>query len=165
MTGPMDLNDLIVSIDGLESAEIEDIARRLYGEIYVTSGRYGICKAHDGESVYFWEDRFEHAFYTSSNRIRYPDRKDRLDLERVKRIRWIKEIIAGRIPGTACWLTPSPSGGGRPLNRLYVLLSDSYVIWLEPRHSGGWKFSTAYKARLKDVQRYCSLGKRIWVQK
>jgi len=161
----MDLNDLIVPITGLEIAEIEDIARRLYREIYVTSGRYGICKAHDGESVYFWEDRFEHAFYTSSNRIRYPDRKDRLDLERIKRIRWIKEIIAGRIPGTGCWLTPSPSGGGRPLNRLYILLSDSYVIWLEPRHSGGWKFSTAYKARLKDVQRYCSLGKRIWVQK
>lgn len=107
----MDLNDLIVSIERLEVAEIEDIARRLYREIYVTSGRYGICKAHDGESVYFWEDRFEHAFYTSSNRIRYPDRKDKLDLERVKRIRWIKEIIAGQIPGTGCWLTPSPSGG------------------------------------------------------
>ena len=50
-------------------------------------------------------------------------------------------------------------------SRLYVLLSESYVIWLEPRRSGGWKFSTAYKARLKNIQRYCSFGKRIWVQK
>jgi len=161
----MDLNDLTVSINGLDIAEIEDFVRRLYREIYVTSGRYGVFEVHDGESVYFWEDRFEHAFYTSSDRIRYPKRKDKLDLERVKRIRWIKEIIAGRISGTACWLAPSPSRGGRPLNRLYVLLSDSYVIWLEPRHNGGWKFSTAYKARLKDVRRYCSLGKRIWVHK
>lgn len=95
----MDLNDLTVSINGLEIAEIEDLARRLYREIYVTSGRYGVFEAHDGESVYFWEDRFEHAFYTSSNRIRYPDRKDRLDLERVKRMRWIKEIIRGEYLG------------------------------------------------------------------
>ncbi len=65
----MDLSDLTVSVDGLEIVEIEDIARRLYKEIYVTSGRYGICNTHDGEQVYFWEDRFEHAFYTSSNRI------------------------------------------------------------------------------------------------
>ena len=118
MTEPLNLDDLLVCTDGLEIAEIERTARRRYREIYVTSGRYGVFETHDGESVYFWEDRFDHAFFTSSDRVRHPDKKDKLDIERVKRLRWINEIIAGRIPQTACWLTPSPSGGGRPLNRL-----------------------------------------------
>ena len=161
----MDLGGLLLDLGGMGDDDIEALARDWYDRLYVTSGQCGFHTCHDGEEVVFWRDRFEHAFFTSSNWARYPDRKDRLARDRIERIRWIGEVIAGRVPGSACWEVPSPTGRRRPPNRLYLVSSERYVVWLEPRMRGGWKFSSAYVAQPRQLRNYCAGGRRIWVWK
>ncbi len=158
----MDLKSLLVDVKGLKDDEIDALGRKLYKTIYITSGFYGIKKTHDGEDVRFWEDRFEHAFYTSSNRAKNRDDKDKLAVERIERIKWIEKVIGGDVPGSACYKAQSTSGRKTEPNRLYVISRELYVVWLEPRNDGGWKFSSAYTARPENFRRYCQSGRRIW---
>ncbi len=158
----MDLKSWLVDISKLELDEIDVLGRRLYNSIYITSEYYGEKRTHDGECVFFWKDRFEHAFYTSSNRAKHPDLKDKLAVERIERIKWIEKVIAGEVPGSACYKVQSKGGSKTNPNRLYVISEEKYVVWLEPRNDGGWKFSTAYTAQTEEFRRYCQTGKRIW---
>jgi len=47
-------------------------------------------------------------------------------------------------------------------HRLYLVVQESYVIWLDRRKDEAWKFSTAYCAGRSDIQRYTQGGVRIW---
>jgi hypothetical protein len=119
-------------------------------------------KAHDDEDVFFRGDRFKHAFFTSWNRVGHPKDKSCLDADRITRIRWIEHVIAGRVESTACYKAQGP-GQAKPFtNRLYVVSSELYVVWLEPRKERGWRFSSAYQASAQDIRRYCKNAKRIW---
>lgn len=159
----MDLTSLLLRLDALDTAQIEQLGRDWYHQLYITTapGRYGVLQAHDGQDVIFWADRFEHAFFTSSDRARYPNRKDKLAEDRIARVRWIGEVIAGQVPGSACWEGASPQGRLGQDNRLYVVSSERYVVWLEPTKRG-WKFSTAYPAWPVDIRRYCNSGRKMW---
>ena len=139
-----------------------ELARRIYRDNYLGSKKVGELQAHDSSLVLFHEDRFEHAFFTSSNRTQFPKKKDVLDRKRVERIRWIKPIIEGRVKKTACYLLIDRDQGNRH-RRLYLAQDHLFVIWLEPRQESGWNFSSAYTAMTMDVRRYCKSGKRIWV--
>lgn len=158
----MDLNSLLLDFSGKTLAEIEAIGRSEYEHLYITSRNFGVHKAHDGEDVFFWKDRFEHAFFTSSNWASFPDRKDKLDVDRIKRLKWIGPVVSGLVSGTICREVPGPTGRRHPPNRLYLVTKGCYVVWLEPRMNGGWKFSSAYVARYDQLRRYCQGGKVIW---
>ena len=119
---------------------------------------------HDGERVIFHENRFDHAFFTSTRIEQYPDLKDRLDDSRVARLRWIGEVIAGRVPQSACWEVIGRHGRPGIPNRLYVVYSH-YVVWLEPRDADKavpWKFSTAYQANPKYIRDKTKGGTCLW---
>ena len=120
----------------------------------------GVWRLHDGESVVFFRDRFEHAFRTSSNRMRHPDIKDVVAVDRIELIDWILPILRGQVPEVECWRIPRKGTKPYPSNRLYVLWGSAYVIWLEPLRRGGYKFSSAYKASLEDIRRYVKQGNR-----
>ena len=158
----MDLRRLLVDIENLDLIEIERMGRRLYEEIYLKFDAYGVLKSHDGEDVFFWKKRFDHAFFTSKNRAWHPADKSVLAVDRIMRIRWIEHVITGRATGSSCYKAQGP-GQAKPFtNRLYVVPSELFVVWLEPRNEGGWRFSSAYTTLVNDIGRYCRNAKKIW---
>jgi hypothetical protein len=161
----MDLKSIIIPTQYLKTSEIELLGRQKYRELYLTQGKFGIHSTHDQQPVFFWEDRFNHAFFTSSDRARYPDRKDILAVERIERMAWIGKVISGQVPNTGCWEGPSPTGRRKPPNRFYLSSDFLYIIWLEPRYEGGWKFSTAYSALPPVIRKYCGQARKIWAYK
>lgn len=157
----MALVDLLLDLSGLSLAQVEALGRREYLSRYVPNGKRGTLTTHDGKDVYFFADRFEHAFFTTSDWARNPSAKDKLDYLRVARVRWIAELIAGRIPQSAFWEVPSPTGRKVPPNRLY-LTGCLFMVWLEPRlNDPNFKFSTAYVCQPKHATARCKQGKRI----
>lgn len=155
------LDDLLIDVEGMTNEEIETKARDLYKELYTGAGKSGKLRAHDGEEVIFWADRFDHAFYNSSEWRQYSSEKNQLDKERIKRIKWIGEVIAGNVPNSECWEVSRATDNVNP-QRLYIVKSKCYVVWLEPRANGGWKFSSAYVANYGQLRRYSSGKRKIW---
>lgn len=162
----MDLDALLLDLGGLSDAEIETIGRKEYERLYIGKGKFGIYSLHDGAEAIFWRDRFDHAFWTSPNRARDPYSKTKLSIERIARIQWIAATINGSAPGTECWHVPGDGGRRHPPNRLYIVWAKSYVVWFEPRDTGGWKFSSAYTASTTEIRRrYCFGGGKVWTWK
>lgn len=156
----VNLDKLLLDLSGLNDQEVEALGRRLYQELYLTSGKYGIHNAHDGDKIYFREDRFKHAFETAKE-WRLSSNKDVIDKSRIVRIKWIKEFIEGNVTNTECWAIPISA---RALKRLYTSFAKGYVVWLLPRNEGGWKFSTAYNAENSQIRNYIRVkgARRIW---
>ena len=71
-----DLTELLVDLSGLDAIAVEQLARDLYRELYLNKGRVGIHEAHDGQVVIIHEDAFDHAFFTTSDVLCHPERKD-----------------------------------------------------------------------------------------
>jgi hypothetical protein len=162
MMKPAELVELLEDVSGLSGGDLFEKGFSIYRDLYLAKGRVvGVEKTHDGHILLFHEDRFEHAFQTTSDRLCSPDRKDIVDAKRIARIRWIRPVVTGQVTSTACFEVPSPTGRSRPPNRLYVVESELYVVWLEPRTSGGWKFSSAYPATRDGVERYKRGGRTV----
>ena len=98
---PVDLNALLVDLSGLDEASVEMEGRRIWEEVYLDRGNPKALPSHDGQDVLFFPDAFDHAFFSSPERSMRPYRKDRVAVERVRRIRWIRELIAGRLSPSA----------------------------------------------------------------
>ena len=126
--------------------------------------RIGERRTHDGQAAIFYEDRFDHAFFTSVDRTSRQFNKGRFDRLRGARVNWIGKMIAGEIENTECWLIPPEAPGGNP-SRLYVLWEEAYVVWLLPRKDGGWRFSTAYVSSRNDLRRKTRYGRLMWRKK
>lgn len=152
----MDLDDLIIDYLAINEDEREAHARDIYIQEYCGGGNSNSFQLHDGESVTFFANQFDHAFFATKQSGQVLTVKLGLDIPRIERIRWIHPIIAGQIPGTECWHIPREFTG--ELKRLYVVRSKMYVIWLEPRKNGGFKFSSAYKARNEQIAGYLDQG-------
>ncbi len=157
----VELQALLEDVSGLAEEQLKERGFRLYRELYLNRGRFGVHQAHDAQTLLFHEDRFDHGFRTSSDRLVAPERKDLLDPGRIARIRWIGPVVRGEVAGTACFEVPSPTGRSMPPNRLYVLYAEFYVVWLEPRTRGGWKFSSAYPATREQVNWYQRGGRTV----
>lgn len=158
----MELDLLLLSIEEKSAEEIEEIGRRHYFTEILTQGRLGIHSSHDGEQVFFWENRFEHAFFESDGRANWGISKARASGARISRMPWIVPILSGQVPGSECWQIHQ-RGRGFPPSRLYVHWPKNYLIWLEPRAEGGFKFSTAYLTAANQIrERYCRKGAKIW---
>jgi hypothetical protein len=157
----MRLDELLLNLDGLSDEEAEELGRREYRELYLNRGKFGVLELYKGGEVVFHEDRYEHAFRSSPNRIRNPYSKAKVARDRIERIRWIRAIIQGEVPKTECWaVAPQSRRPGR--DRLYVVLANRFVVWLFPRKDGGWKFSSAYSTTAQDIQRYTRGGTQVW---
>lgn len=94
----MSLEDLLVDLSGLSDEEAERKGLEMYESIYMQRGKTGLLTDPIGETVIFHLDRYGHAFRTSSDRVRRPYAKDKVDRSRIERIKWIKELIEGRVP-------------------------------------------------------------------
>ena len=157
-----DLKSLLLDLAGMSTEAILQSARQLYGELYLNREKFGIHSTHDGHVLVFHADAFDHAFYTTSDRICHPERKDIIRAGSIERIRWIGYLVSGAVPGSACFEVPSPSGRYRPPNRLYVVFDTPYVVWLEPRKDTGWKFKSAYPLSIEDIRKYTRRGRTVW---
>lgn len=159
---PVDLNALLLDLTGLTDAEIEKLGRTEYARLYLCSGGRGSLRAYDGSEVVFFEDRFEHAFFTTADRYRHQFAKNVIARDRVARIGWIGPIIKGEAPNTQCWEFPPGAGKHARTKRLCIASSELFVVWLEPRGAEGWKFSTAYVARAEQASAYKHGGRTLW---
>lgn len=153
----IDLGRLLVNVSGKDNDEVVQVGRKHYEETFITGVRKGIHKTHDDEDVYFWQQRFNHAFFITNRSTRL--KEEIVDKTRVARVKWIKPLISGNVPESECWLVRNDS---RPENRLYIILPHNFVVWLEPRDAGGWKFSTLYTTNRNEIRRYQRNGTMIW---
>ena len=158
----IDLNALLLNLSGLTDLDVEALGRVEYGRLYACGGGRSSLKAYDGVEVVFFEDRFDHAFFTTTDRYRKPEAKDLIARDRVERIAWIGPILRGEVANTQCWESiPLPVTDPRK-KRLCIASSDLYVVWLEPLRSGSWKFSTAYVARAAQATEYKRGRRCVW---
>lgn len=155
---PVSLEELVVRTDGMPSFQAEKIAAAIYEE-YVT----GTPMTHDGQRVWFFSNRFQHAFWRD-NSYRGGE-KNEIDFNRVQRARWIGEVIGGNVAGTVCRLVPNDGNPERGSSRLYMVEPECYVVWLLPRTDGTWTFSTAFKAFGYQMKKHRQLGDEIWRRK
>lgn len=162
MTPDCDLNSLLVRLADLNQGAIEQMGRDLYRDLYLNKGEFGVHQTHDNQVIIFHGDAFEHAFYTSSDWRCHPERKDILRTSSIERIRWIGYLISGQVPGSACFEVPSKTGRYHPPNRVYAFFDDPYVVWLEPRKAGGWKFRTAYPIIGTQIHSCTRGGRTVW---
>jgi hypothetical protein len=146
------LEDSLVILTGLPDEKVERIGRKLYSELFLTNSRNGIHLTHDGDRVYFWERQFNHSFFISPA-------KELIDRSRIARMRWVLPLIQGKVPDSECRRVIH---GFKPDNRLYVWLPKNFVVWLEPRDAGGWKFYTLYTVTRNQLRGYQRQGKQIW---
>jgi len=157
-----DLGSLLVSLEGMTLDQIEEYARLLYRQGYLNKGHFGVHKTHDENLLIFHGRTFEHAFYTTSDKLCHPERKDLLRKGSVERIHWIGQLVAGSVPGSACFEVPSPTGRQRPPNRFYAIFETPFVVWLEPRKNGGWNFASAYPLSIEEIRKYQRGGRTVW---
>jgi hypothetical protein len=158
----LDLNSLLVELRDINTEAVEGVARTLYRSLYLTSEKFGVHRTHDDQVLIFHADAFEHAFFTSSDHLCHPERKDMLRKGSIERIRWIGVLVKGLVPGSACFEVPSPTGRYRPPNRLYAVFETPFVVWLEPRKDSGWKFKSAYPLSIEDIRKYTRSGRTVW---
>lgn len=150
----------LLQFPSIKSDDIENLLIA-YKEVYLSDYCHVAEKhrTHDDQIVLFYQDRFEHAFYTSSNFMTKPGLKNKVDLKRLERLHWIQYIISGRIPKTICYEVMKPQIHKKNKCRLYALGEnvgdDAYVVWLEPTNKGFWKFSSAYLTNRNDFNKNC----------
>jgi hypothetical protein len=165
MTGnPVNLNDLLLDFSGLTDEEAMVQGEDLYFREFISrNNRSGSIIAHDGEVVIFYGDRYHHAFHTSHDRARNPYSKAKVARDRIERLNWIRPIVEGKVANTECWDVPLDSPRPFPGKRLYICWEEGYIIWLEPRTAGGFRFSSAYGGLSGgEISRYTRCSRKIW---
>ncbi len=164
---PVNLADLVLDLSALTDEEaVAEGERQFHAEFITQNGRSGVIVAHDGVEVKFFADRYHHAFNTSQDRARQAYAKDKVAVDRIERIRWIKPIIEGRVADIECWEIPLkvPEEGVRcfPGKRAYVSWVQGYIVWLELLRNGGFKFSSAYPLPNAEIGRHTSRARKLW---
>jgi hypothetical protein len=157
----VDLSALLVDLTGLNDCQIENLGRREYGDLYLGGSKRGSLIAYDGSEVVFFEDRFDHAFFTTTDRYLHQYAKNVIAADRVARIRWIGPMLRGEVPNTQCWESTRAAGTVN-IKRICIASSELFVVWLEARRNGGWKFSTTYVARAAQASDYKYGKKCVW---
>lgn len=158
----VDLNSLLLSFDGLSSEAAFEEGRKIYMEIFAVRGSRGRLFMEDGAEIVFYADRYDHAFRTSSDRARRAYSKSEVAIPRIERIRWIREILEGRVPNTECRHVPNESQKWEPPKHVVLAWDYSYIIWLNGLRDGAWRFSSAYPSTTEDMRRYTKISKTVW---
>ncbi len=158
-----DLKTVLVTVADLPPERLFQIGQQIYESVYCQGQARGTLKAHDGQTVKFFQDRYEHAFSKSADRrTRGPD--DPMCPRRIARVRWIEHVIAGKADK---WECREQERQGRK-KRLYFVPGENYIVWLEAaREPRVWTFSTAYVvdsdtlfARYRAESRFVASGKK-----
>jgi hypothetical protein len=158
-----ELEKLLLKLEGKTDADIEILGKGIYFALCDESHQKKTILTHDGHVVKFHRDRFEHAFYMSSDRARHRDWKDKLAVPRIARIHWIREFVSGNIPGVECWEVDRLDGQLYPKMRVYLIWEPAYIVWLDEIDGGfTFRYSTAYPTLASDLRKYCRNGTRIW---
>lgn len=158
----IDLNALLLNLAGLTDEEVETLGRDQYKLLYARGNGRNSLQAFDGVEVVFFDDRFDHAFFSTTDRYRRPEAKNQIARDRVERIAWIGPILRGEVANSQCWELSPISGNNPRKNRLCIASSDLYVVWLEPLRGDRWKFSTAYVARAAQATEYKQRRRCVW---
>jgi hypothetical protein len=137
-----DLSRLILDLSDRSDAEIEAIGRKYYADSMLDVANKGIRQTHDDQELHFWKHRFDHSCFISPAKIL-------VDKGRVARLPWILPIVAGNIADTEC---RAKQNIGRSDNRAYICIPENFVIWLEPRDEGGWRYSSHYPADRNEIR-------------
>lgn len=164
------LQGLLIDLDNVSDTDVERFTLkedlRLYTSRETRFGRVGELDTHDGCKVIFFDDRFEHSFFTSKDGHYSSLEKNSFSKDRAKRVRWIGPILRGEIEDVVWYNYPDygrrDSDGRIRIKRLYVLWDENYIIWLEPRKDNDWKFSSAYTVPTSYIRR---LVKRLVCKK
>ncbi len=146
----------LLQLDSLiDPEEIFEYGRTVYAAEFLNQSEFrGEIKTHDGAKVVFFSDRYDHAFRTSYDRARRAYDKSKVAIDRIERMRWIKELISKSRTNVICKeKTPPPRW-----KRAYYCHESNYIVWLEPLRLRdgrpiGWKFSSAYPQPVTDYKR------------
>ena len=151
----MSLDELRLDLAGKAPEEAFEEGRKLFIQLYVEPFPGGL-QLPDGHVVRFHKDRYDHAFRSSHERSWHAYSKAKVALDRIERIRWIGEMLQGRVPDAQCALVPPkpPHPDPHRWQRIYVSWQHLYVVWLQPVREGEWRFSSAYTAPAADIRRY-----------
>lgn len=153
-----EITTLLLNTAGLTPKQLEDTGRARYEQLFIANKHFGIHELHDKTKVIFHKNRFDHAFFSSTD-IHSKD-KNCIDENRIKRINWIQPLMSGKFEKSACWDVPGLKNASRA--RLYVMYGFSYVLWLEERDGdhgiARWKFSSAYDCIPKHIRNYTKGG-------
>ena len=151
---------LKADFEGLNPAQAEAKGRELYRTLYLDGeAPFGIREAHDAAKVIFHlsgQYGFDHGFFTSSDLVGHPERKDILDYGRIERMPWIGPVIRGEVQTVEYRKENFWRAGKLLYRRLYILPQEGYVVWVQPEARGDWTFGTAYipkPARLAEYRR------------
>lgn len=127
-----------MNLPALRNFLSEDDCRQYYINNYCKAD----IKTFDGIGVRFYEDTFEHAFYTRTQK-NWKAPKDHFAAERGERIDWIKAILEDP--------TIVPRKGYDKARRSYdnsrrvtFLAPNNYVVVIYINNKGEGKFVTAY---------------------
>ena len=164
MRGVINLRERLITPTSQDESQLESVCRKEF-ECIVERAKCGILLTHDGIRVRVFSDRFDHAFRTAQDWCANPSAKDKLDRERLVRVRWIEPVVGGCVARSACWLVKGANNRGRPENRMYLVWDENYVVWLDPTKDGAWRFSSAYRARDTLIRNYTRNGEEIWRRK
>ena len=162
----IELDSLLLDFSNSSLEEARQETKDIWMKEYMTRKTYkgfiGVLSSHDNIEVVFFEDEFEHAFFRAKNQNRLSDDKSVFDLERARRIRWIKIAIECQLISIECWECPG-YGSRQDLNRrLYIIWEKEYVVWLIKKKDGNFKFETAYPAPRGLIrERYIRGGRKI----
>ena len=168
---PLDgkLAQLLLNLNDMEDEQAIATVRREYARLYLDRPEVGERRTHDGQLVLFFGNQFDHAFFTTGDRVNRLYGKTAFSRARGERIRWIKAMLEGEIDGVGCWRIRTDRWQEKPKplqhKRGYIHWDTGYIIWLEPRNRGGWKFSSAYVAGSDDLRRYARDGFKVWEKK
>ena len=112
-----------------------------YREHYIQNYCSDAIVTHQGLPVYFYPERFDHAFYKNSNR-RVRD-KSVFCQERAERIDWISEVL--RDPNITIYAGWDSGKKRNDFNsRVSLITPDGYVVVIRKINDSKAKFVTAY---------------------
>ena len=93
----------LVDLSGLSDDDAYELGETLYSKTFLNqSARRGELLTHDGMPLIFWAERYDHAFKTSSDRIRRAHDKDKVARTRIERFHWILKLLACADDGIKC---------------------------------------------------------------
>ena len=112
-----------------------------YRQFYIDYYYNNEIITHYGVKVSFKRDQFEHVFFSSSSR-RNPD-KSIFNVERAKRITWIKKVLQDpSVPVYQGW--DSKNKRHDSTRRVALVTPDGYVVVLRLIKTNHARFVTAY---------------------
>jgi hypothetical protein len=156
--------DLLIDVSTWNQAALEGQGRSLYRTNLSDPSFSAGVFTHDSQRVVFYRGDFDHAFKKSDDHRRDPHNKKFFCELRVGRLNLIRPLLEGRISGSACYVRHDGSRRPPSVQRIYVYPAMRYLVrlWrLTNSPHGNWKFETAYRTPLQQIEKLAASTTRI----